>query len=101
MKESLIYTFGKSGYLLWFFVLIVSSVLMYAIFPCVFACLRNKPITSTKYRITCYAVNVFGIVIYYILTKDFNFHSYILWTLIFSELGIKDLRKKDIIADSE
>ena len=101
MRDSLIYTFGKPGYFLWFIVLFVSSVLMYAIFPCIFSCLRNKPITSVKFRIFCYAVNIFGNVIYYFLTKDFNFHSYVLFTLIFSELGIINLRKKDLIVDSE
>lgn len=73
------------------------TVIAYSVFPLLFAIFRKKGITKKKYNIFCYCVN-FGVVFIFICINGSSSGApYLLWTSIFSVLGIKVLRTRGIL----
>lgn len=79
---------------------LIFTLIIYGLFPLVFAKFRKKIITEKKYKRICYLVNGFcciGGFVYTYGTEALNFAPYILWTSIFVRLGIKILFSKNMI----
>ena len=89
---------GPSAYIPYLLLALVFTLLEYAPVPILFALLRNKGIGSGVYRVICFAGNfvIMGITMF--LTGIVaNGAPYLLWTGIFSFVGIKILEKKGIL----
>lgn len=87
---------------LFFLVLAVSLVVtlfVYGAFPIAFAKWRKNTITKRKYRIICYAVNFIGIVLFVAVDGGASGGPYLLWTSVFSYLGIRILNNRGILSD--
>ena len=73
------------------------TMIAYSALPLLFAILRKKGITKKKYNIFCYCVN-FGVAFIFIcINGSSSGGPYLLWTWIFSTLGIKVLRTRGIL----
>ncbi len=84
-----------------FFVLIIDLVvtlLVYGVFPVIFAKTRKTPISKKKYKGLCYAVNIIGLIFFIVINGAASGGPYILWTWIFSKYGIKTLDAKKLLA---
>ena len=87
---------------LFFLVLIISLVVtlfVYGAFPIIFAKVRKTPITKKKYKRLCYGINFIGIILFVALDGGASGGPYILWTLIFSNYGVKNLEAKGLLSD--
>jgi len=78
------------------------TLIAYGAFPILFALLRKKPIEDGKYRKFCYIVNGVIAVAFFVLRRRgnvndvTNFAPYLIWTFVFTALGVKILKKKDV-----
>lgn len=77
------------------------TLVMYSTIPLLFAVLRKKKITTRKYNVLCYLLNI----VVWIVAISFEFSNNnitpcIIWTGVFSWLGIKILEKKELIVSS-
>lgn len=81
---------------------LVFTALLYCLFPLLFAAARHSPISKKKYFIICYIVNfviMIGIVIFAVyaeVTPRGGF-PYLLWTIIFTNLGLSILKKHAVL----
>ena len=73
------------------------TLLGYSAFPIVFAIARKKPITKKKYNIICYCVNFFVAILFTVLDEKFSVGPYLLWTFVFSSIGLKNLKKRQFL----
>ena len=78
------------------------TLFVYCLFPIIFAKARQNPITKKKYLILCYAINFIGFVIFTAINCDaISAGPYILWTWIFSKMGVKSLCDNDLLLENE
>lgn len=89
---------GPAAYIPAFLVGLIITLVAYAAFPLIFAKVRRKPITKKHYRVLCFIVNfiVMGLFIAW-NGESSSGGPYILWTTVFSALGIKIMNKRFII----
>lgn len=80
-------------------VMLAITLISYGIFPILFSMIRKKLITAKKFRITCYAVNLIPLVFFLIISDKPSFFPYLIWTSVFSSVGIKMLKKNNILVD--
>lgn len=80
---------------------IVLTLLVYGAFPIIFAKSRKTPITKKKYKRLCYGINIIGFVFFALIDGAASGGPYILWTWIFSNSGIKTLKKKGLLLETE
>ena len=79
---------------------LIFTLIIYGLFPLLFAKCRKKPITEKKYKRVCYWVNGFLCICAFIYSYDgeaSNFAPYLLWTSIFVKQGKKILFSKNIL----
>lgn len=89
---------------LFFLMLLVSLVLtlvVYSVFPIIFSKKRKKPISETKYKLLCYGVNFIGMMFFIALNGASSGAPYLLWTWIFSNRGIKNLKSRGYLSDGK
>ena len=87
--------------LLWLVVSLAVTLAIYCAGPLIFVKCRKTPITAKKYRVFCYLVN-FAVAILTKIISDStasSFAPYLLWTSVFTEVGIKRLRMKCLLSD--
>ena len=78
------------------------TLLAYGAFPLVFVITRNKPITKKNYYTLCYCINAVVMVLFIIWSGDpTSGGPYLLWTWIFSSLGVKILKKQGLLEESQ
>lgn len=89
---------GPSVYVPILLLSLAVTVIAYALIPLVLALTRVKPITKKKYRRLCYGVNAAVCLIFMVIQIEnggaANVAPYLLWTSLFSALGIKILNSK-------
>ena len=77
------------------------TVLIYGAIPLVLAIIKKSLITKKSYRALCFGINAIVLVISIIINEgNFNASPYILWTSLFSFLGIKILRSRNLLVES-
>lgn len=81
-------------------VMLAITLIAYGIFPILFSKIRKNPITAKKFRITCYAVNLIPLAFFLVISEKPSFFPYFVWTSVFSSVGIKMLKKKNIFVDA-
>ena len=88
---------------LMFFVLLLISfaltLLVYSAFPVIFAKTRKTPITKKKYKHLCYGINLIGMVFFVVINGAVSGAPYLLWTLIFSNYGVKKLEASGLLSN--
>ena len=81
-------------------ILVLSFVITtvgYGAFPLIFTKIAKRTITKKKYRCLCYGINFGVMVLFKILGSGGSGTPYILWTSIFTAVGLKKLEKKNLI----
>ena len=92
---------GPSAYMPIIIFSLLITLVCYGAFPLIFSCTRSKSITKKRYYVLCYGVNMFVMIFFIIINQGLSSGSpYVLWTSIFSWMGIKILRNKELLADS-
>lgn len=98
---------GSGTYIPFFLLSLIFTLIAYGIFPLIFAKkIRKKVITEKQYKILCYCVNFFVLILLAAINgrlDKLGIHSgpYFLWTWVFSAYGIKTLKQKGLLADSQ
>ena len=77
------------------------SLVVYCVFPLIYAKLKKQEITKTKYKLICYVAN-FSLCIFLLFANIGITYiiPYIVWTCIFSDIGCSMLRKKRILIEA-
>ncbi len=84
------------------FVMLIITVLAYGAIPLIFAATRKAAITRKRYRVYCFILNFFVMIIFIALNGEaVSAGPYILWTGVFSSVGAKILNKKGCFAAAE
>lgn len=73
------------------------TLVAYGVAPLLFAWFRKKPITRKKYRILCFVINAFVMMLFVAANGTSSGGPYALWTWVFSSLGTKILNGKGIM----
>ena len=77
---------GPAAYIPIILVSLLITLVAYGAFPLVFARMRKKTITKKKYNLFCYCV---------------NFLVMVLWTWVFSMSGIKTLKIRGVLEETQ
>lgn len=85
-----------------FFLLAIVSLIItlvaYCAFPLIFAKVRKKGITKKRYRVLCFVVNFFVMAMFIAWNGEIGTGApYVLWTTVFSAVGVKILNNRFII----
>lgn len=86
-----------------FVIALFITMLAYGSFPLIFAEVRKKHISKRKYNILCYGINFFVSLVFSIANSGSSAMGlpYLIWTWTFSTLGLKILKRKDIVDESQ
>ena len=76
--------------------LVLTSV-VYGLFPLLFSRLRKKPITARRYRIISFIANIVGVWFFIFLNGSGGGAPYVIWTLLFTKLGIEKLDERGVL----
>lgn len=74
------------------------TLLAYGAFPIIFANTRKKTITKKKYNLLCYGINFFVMFLFIVLNGKSSGAPYIIWTGVFSSIGLNNLKKRGVLA---
>lgn len=97
-----LFELGPAVYIPVFLVSLLITLVAYGAFPLIFARVRKKAITKKKYYIICYVVNILvTILLSFIYGKLTTYTPYLLWTWVFSASGIKILKRRGILSESQ
>lgn len=89
---------GPEAYIPILIISLLLTILGYSLFPVIFAMVRKKPISKKKYRFICYCTNLFIMIIFITINRaPSSGVPYLLWTFVFSNIGIRILEKKKIL----
>ena len=89
-----LYEQGPSAYIPVLIVSLVITMVAYGAFPVIFAKIRKKQITKRKYKTLCFVFNFLVMFLFIAMNGEATGAPYIMWTIVFSNLGISMLDKK-------
>lgn len=95
-----LYEQGPSAYIPVLIVSLVITMVAYGAFPVIFAKIRKKQITKRKYKTLCFVFNFLVMFLFIAMNGEATGAPYIMWTIVFSNLGISMLDKKMVLKDS-
>lgn len=82
-----------------FVINLMITIIAYGAFPLIFANTRNRAITGRKYERTCYGVNLIVMFLFIVIRGSVATAApYLLWTFVFSRLGMSRLNERGIPA---
>jgi len=75
------------------------TLLVYGVFPVIFARTRKKEITQKKYTLICYGVNFLAMVVFFSTANGMtvNIAPCLLWTSVFTASGVKILKQRGVL----
>ena len=77
---------------------LVITLVAYGAFPLIFARMREETITKKKYNLFCFGINFLVMVVFIAINGEATSAGpYMLWTLVFSTLGIKTLKNRGVL----
>ena len=94
------YELFQQGPMVYIPVLLISlavTLLAYAAFPIIFAKTRKKTIVKKKYNLLCYGINFLIMFVFIVLNGKSSGAPYIIWTGIFSSIGLRILRERKVL----
>ncbi len=87
-----------AAFVLTLIVSFIITVVAYGAFPLIFAMVRNEIITKKKYNILCFAINFVVMVVFIAINGEPSSGGpYLLWTWVFSTLGIKIMKNRGVL----
>lgn len=75
------------------------TLFAYGAFPLIWAKIRTEVITKKKYKLTCWGVNLLISILFGILNGTTSGAPYVLWTLVFTNSGLKKLKSKGLLVE--
>ena len=94
------YELFQKGPMIYIPVLLISlaiTLFAYAAFPVILAKTRKKTITKKKYNLLFYGINFLIMFVFIIVNGKSSGAPYIIWTGIFSSIGIRILRNRNVL----
>lgn len=89
---------GPEVYIPIILVSLVITILAYGAFPIIFAKIRRKNITKKQYNIRCYGINLLVMFVFCVINGEASSGgAYLLWTWIFTSVGLKTLQNKGVL----
>ena len=88
---------GPAVYVPVLLITILITLVAYGAFPIIFSMARKKTITKKKYNLLCYGVNFFVMFLFIVLNGKSSGSPYILWTCVFSSIGLRTLKKRGVL----
>ena len=79
---------------------IALTILAYAAFPILFAKKRTTPILTKAYKRKCFGINAIWIAVFFLLGGSLSLPAYVLWTVVFSNKGLKHLKSRGLLLDA-
>ena len=93
---------GPAAYIPIILVSLLITLVAYGAFPLVFARMRKKTITKKKYILFCYCVNFLVMVLFVAVNGNSSSGApYLLWTWVFSMSGIKTLKIRGVLEETQ
>ena len=93
---------GPAAYIPIILVSLLITLVAYGAFPLVFARMRKKTITKKKYNLFCYCVNFLVMVLFVAVNGNSSSGApYLLWTWVFSMSGIKTLKIRGVLEETQ
>lgn len=93
---------GPVAYIPIILVSLLITLVAYGAFPLVFARMRKKTITKKKYNLFCYCVNFLVMVLFVAVNGNSSSGApYLLWTWVFSMSGIKTLKIRGVLEETQ
>ena len=93
---------GPAEYIPIILVSLLITLVAYGAFPLVFARMRKKTITKKKYNLFCYCVNFLVMVLFVAVNGNSSSGApYLLWTWVFSMSGIKTLKIRGVLEETQ
>lgn len=93
---------GPAAYIPIILVSLLITLVAYGAFPLVFARMRKKTITKKKYNLFCYCVNFLVMVLFVAVNGNSSSGApYLLWTWVFSMSGIKTLKLRGVLEETQ
>ena len=93
---------GPAAYIPIILVSLLITLVAYGAFPLVFARMRKKTITKKKYNLFCYCVNFLVMVLFVAMNGNSSSGApYLLWTWVFSMSGIKTLKIRGVLEETQ
>ena len=93
---------GPAAYIPMILVSLLITLVAYGAFPLVFARMRKKTITKKKYNLFCYCVNFLVMVLFVAVNGNSSSGApYLLWTWVFSMSGIKTLKIRGVLEETQ
>ena len=81
------------------------TVIEFGIFPIIWAYMRKDTISAKKYRWICFGVNfAINLVLHVLITSSaagVYSAAYVLWTVVFSAVGVKILNNRNVLEQQE
>lgn len=94
------YELFQQGPMVYIPILLISlaiTLLAYAALPIILAKTRKKTITKKKYNLLCYGINFLIMFVFIVLNGKSSGAPYIIWTGIFSSIGLRILRERKVL----
>ena len=93
---------GPAAYIPIILVSLLITLVAYGAFPLVFARMRKKTITKKKYNLFCYCVNFLVMVLFVAVNGNSSSGApYLLWRWVFSMSGIKTLKIRGVLEETQ
>ena len=93
---------GPAAYIPIILVSLLITLVAYGAFPLVFARMRKKTITKKKYNLFCYCVNFLVMVLFVAVNGNSSSGApYLLWTWVLSMSGIKTLKIRGVLEETQ
>ena len=93
---------GPAAYIPIILVSLLITLVAYGAFPLVFARMLKKTITKKKYNLFCYCVNFLVMVLFVAVNGNSSSGApYLLWTWVFSMSGIKTLKIRGVLEETQ
>ena len=90
---------GPSVYVPYILISLAITLAAYGAFPLIFARVRSRVITRKKYRVYCFGFNLLVMITFCIIYGRFSsWAPYLIWTTVFSGMGIRTLINKGALS---
>lgn len=74
----------------------------YGAFPLIFAAVRQQAITRKRYRVICFGFNLLVMIAFCVINERFtSWAPYVIWTAVFSSVGVRVLIKRARLGEAK
>lgn len=90
---------GPSVYMPYILVSLAVTLAAYGAFPLILARARKRAVTKKRYRASCFGFNLLVLIAFCFINGGFSsWAPYILWTAVFSGVGVKMLGRRGVLS---